>query len=418
MFFRLASKSLLDRKGSVLLTLLAISVSIFVLLGIEHIRQQAKESFSNTLSGTDLIVGARTSDINLLLYSVFRIGNATNNVSWESYQQIASHPDVAWTIPISLGDSHNGYRVMGTNSDYFEHYRYGSARSLSFNQGHAFDELFDVVLGAEVARKLDYQIGDSIVLAHGLGDVSFSNHDNNPFQVVGILEATGTPVDQALHVSLEAIEAIHINFPGAINSTANSTATSEDNSDNSNNSDNVELQPDSVTAFLVGLNSRFSTFTVQRQVNEFSSEPLLAILPGITLTQFWQTLSVTENTLRLISLLVLVAALLGLSALLLAFIRERQREISIMRMLGASPWFIFLLIEVEALLITLVASALAVITLFICLLFSTEQIAAQFGLFIDTNFLSPANLQLLALVFLCSFVVCLIPSIAAYRRSL
>lgn len=415
MFFRLASKSLLDRKGSVLLTLLAISVSIFVLLGIEHIRQQAKESFSNTLSGTDLIVGARTSDINLLLYSVFRIGNATNNVSWESYQQIASHPDVAWTIPISLGDSHNGYRVLGTNSDYFEHYRYGSARSLSFNQGHAFDELFDVVLGAEVARKLDYQIGDSIVLAHGLGDVSFSNHDNNPFQVVGILEATGTPVDQALHVSLEAIEAIHINFPGAINSTANSTATSENNS---NNSDNVELQPDSVTAFLVGLNSRFSTFTVQRQVNEFSSEPLLAILPGITLTQFWQTLSVTENTLRLISLLVLVAALLGLSALLLAFIRERQREISIMRMLGASPWFIFLLIEVEALLITLVASALAVITLFICLLFSTEQIAAQFGLFIDTNFLSPANLQLLALVFLCSFVVCLIPSIAAYRRSL
>ena len=415
MFFRLASKSLLDRKGSVLLTLLAISVSIFVLLGIEHIRQQAKESFSNTLSGTDLIVGARTSDINLLLYSVFRIGNATNNVSWESYQQIASHPDVAWTIPISLGDSHNGYRVMGTNSDYFEHYRYGSARSLSFNQGHAFDELFDVVLGAEVARKLDYQIGDSIVLAHGLGDVSFSNHDNNPFQVVGILEATGTPVDQALHVSLEAIEAIHINFPGAINSTANSTATSENNSDTS---DNLELQPDSVTAFLVGLNSRFSTFTVQRQVNEFSSEPLLAILPGITLTQFWQTLSVTENTLRLISLLVLVAALLGLSALLLAFIRERQREISIMRMLGASPWFIFLLIEVEALLITLVASALAVITLFICLLFSTEQIAAQFGLFIDTNFLSPANLQLLALVFLCSFVVCLIPSIAAYRRSL
>ena len=415
MFFRLASKSLLDRKGSVLLTLLAISVSIFVLLGIEHIRQQAKESFSNTLSGTDLIVGARTSDINLLLYSVFRIGNATNNVSWESYQQIASHPDVAWTIPISLGDSHNGYRVMGTNSDYFEHYRYGSARSLSFNQGHAFDELFDVVLGAEVARKLDYQIGDSIVLAHGLGDVSFSNHDNNPFQVVGILEATGTPVDQALHVSLEAIEAIHINFPGAINSTANSTATSENNS---SNSDNVELQPDSVTAFLVGLNSRFSTFTVQRQVNEFSSEPLLAILPGITLTQFWQTLSVTENTLRLISLLVLVAALLGLSALLLAFIRERQREISIMRMLGASPWFIFLLIEVEALLITLVASALAVITLFICLLFSTEQIAAQFGLFIDTNFLSPANLHLLALVFLCSFVVCLIPSIAAYRRSL
>ena len=117
MFFRLAYKSLLDRKGSVLLTLLAISVSIFVLLGIEHIRHQAKESFGNTVSGTDLIVGARTGNLNLLLYSVFRIGNATNNIRWETYEEIASNPSVEWTIPISLGDSHRGYRVMGTSAD-------------------------------------------------------------------------------------------------------------------------------------------------------------------------------------------------------------------------------------------------------------------------------------------------------------
>jgi len=410
MFFRLAYKSLLDRKGSVLLTLLAISVSIFVLLGIEHIRQQAKESFSNTVSGTDLIVGARTSNLNLLLYSVFRIGNATNNIRWETYQRVASHPNIAWTIPIALGDSHKGYRVMGTNTDYFEHYAYGSKRSLEFDQGQPFNELFEVVLGAEVANKLGYKIGDRLVLAHGLGSTSFSNHEDNPFRVIGILDATGTPVDQTLHVSLEAIEAIHVGWQQGVKV----PGAGQDASD----IDTSELTPDSITAFMVGLTSKISTFGVQREINDYPQEPLLAILPGITLTEFWQTLATTENTLRLISMLVLVAALLGLSALLLASIRERQREISVMRVLGASPWFIFLLIQIEALLITVAACLIAAIMLTITLILSTDQISARFGLHIEVNFLSETNILLLLFVILCSFVVCLLPSITAYRRAI
>ena len=410
MFFRLAYKSLLDRKGSILLTLLAISVSIFVLLGIEHIRQQAKESFSNTVSGTDLIVGARTSNLNLLLHSVFRIGNATNNIRWETYQQVAGHPNIDWTIPISLGDSHQGYRVMGTSTDYFEHYAYGAKRSLEFNQGQPFDGLFEVVLGSEVANKLEYKIGDSLVLAHGLGATSFSNHEDSPFRVIGILKATGTPVDQTLHVSLEAIEAIHIGWQQGVK-----VAGAAPNADDM---DISELAPDSITAFMVGLTSKISTFRVQREINDYPHEPLLAILPGITLTEFWQTLATTENTMRLISMLVLIAALLGLSALLLASIRERQREISVMRVLGASPWFIFLLIQIEALLITLTASIIAAVMLAITLALSTDLISARFGLHIETNFLSETNLLLLVFVMLCSFIVCLLPSITAYRRAL
>ena len=154
MFFRLASKSLFNRKGSVALTILAMSVSIFVLLGVEHIRSQTKESFNSTVSGVDLIVGARTGSLNLLLYSVFRIGAPTNNIDWDTYQTIASHSKVAWAIPISLGDSHKGYRVMGTSTDYFKHFSYGKKRQLSFTAGKPFSEVFDVVLGSEVARTL------------------------------------------------------------------------------------------------------------------------------------------------------------------------------------------------------------------------------------------------------------------------
>ncbi len=152
MFMRLATKSLFNRKGSVLLTIMAMSVSIFVLLGVEHIRGQSKQSFNNTVSGVDLIVGARTGSLNLLLYSVFRIGSPTNNIAWDTYQSISNNAKVAWAIPISLGDSHQGYRVMGTTTDYFSHFSYGNQRQLSFSQGKPFEEIFDVVLGAQVAK--------------------------------------------------------------------------------------------------------------------------------------------------------------------------------------------------------------------------------------------------------------------------
>lgn len=409
MFLRLSYKSLMNRKGSVLLTLLAISVSVFVLLGIEHIRQQAKQSFSNTVSGTDLIVGARTSSINLLLYSVFRIGNATNNISWQTYEKIASSSSVDWAIPIALGDSHRGYRVMGTSADYFQYYSYGNKRTLEFAEGRPFEGLFDVVIGAEIARTLNYGIGDQLILAHGMGSTSFSNHDDNPFQVVGILKPTGTPVDQSLHVSLEAIEAIHDGWQQGVKLPGGSQATHFDERD---------LTPESITAFMLGLKSKMLIFRLQRQINEYPQEPLLAILPGVTLAEFWQTLSITENVLRLISILVLVAALLGLSALLLASIRERQREIAILRALGASPWFLFLLVEIEATLITLVASVMACLMLFVTLALYSDQITAQFGLQIDPNFLTETNIKILLLVFVSSLVVCLIPAVSAYRKAL
>lgn len=97
-----------------------------------------------------------------------------------------------WAIPISLGDSHKGFRVLGTNHSYFEHYRYGSKQPLTLSQGREFNGLFETVIGADVAQTLDYQIGSQIIIAHGISDVGFSRHDNLPFTVVGILAPTGT----------------------------------------------------------------------------------------------------------------------------------------------------------------------------------------------------------------------------------
>jgi putative ABC transport system permease protein len=409
MFLRLAQKSLLNRKGSVILTVLAMSVSVFVLLGVEHMREQTKESFRGTVSGVDLIVGARTGSLNLLLYSVFRMGSPTNNIDWNSYQQIASGSKVAWAIPIALGDSHKGFRVMGTTADYFKHFSYGKKYSLQFSKGKAFDGVFDVVLGSKVAKNLGYSLGDSIVLAHGLGKISFSLHDDRPFRVVGILAATGTPVDQTVHVSLQGIEAIHIDWKQGVKMPGSNITTEQLLAH--------ELTPKSITAIMLGLTSRMAIFRVQRDINQYRKEPITAILPGVALAQLWQMMGVMENTLRLVSSLVFIAALLGLSAMMLASIREREHEIHLLRVVGASPGFIFLLIEIEALLISLLSIVIGAGALYLGLLLAGDYLSSNFGLHIGTNILSDTNLIFMGLVVAATLLAAALPSFFAYQKA-
>ncbi|MDX5405693.1 MAG: ABC transporter permease [Chromatiaceae bacterium] len=410
MLMKLARLSLWNRRGTVLMTWLSLTISIALLLGIDHLRTEAKNSFTSTVSGTDLIVGARSGQLNLLLYSVFRIGNATANISWDSYQRLTRHPQVSWSIPVSLGDSHRGYRVMGTSTAYFEHYRYANAQPLALAQGEQFNGVFETVLGAEVAAKLGYQLGEQIVLSHGVGAVSFSQHKDKPFTVVGILAPTGTPVDQTVHVSLEAIEAIHLDWqqgapmPGRQLSVEQVLAQ--------------DLTPKSITAAMVGLKSRMATFTVQRQINEFKAEPLTAILPGVALAELWQMLSMVENLLLLISVMVLLAALVGMMTTLLASMKERQREMAILRATGAHPWYLFVLIQLEVLLITVLAMLTAVLLLSGSLFLLQDSLAASYGLFIGLNVIKLTTLYWAAGIILLAMLLAVIPAVSAYRKAL
>lgn len=410
MFLKVAGYSLLYRKFSVLLTILSVAISTFVLLGIEHIRTEARESFSNTVSGVDLIVGARTGQLNLLLYSVFHIGHATNNISWSSYQALLTDPKIAWTIPISLGDSHRGYRVVGTTGDFFTHYRYGEQQLLIFAAGHAFSDRFDVVLGAQVAKNLGYHLGDSIHLAHGIGQTQFSLHDERAFNIVGILKPTGTPIDHVLYISLEGMEAIHLNWRDGVKLPSQMLSDT--------NIDIRPLTPKTITAVLVGLQTKIATFQVQRQINNYRKEPLMAILPGIALTELWQITRTMENTLQLIATLVLLSSLLGLSTLLLSSIRERQREIAVLRSIGARPIFVFWMIELEALLITLSGIVFALIALVIVTQSAQTILAENYGLFITSFTLDPTALIVLGIIIVSALLLALIPAISAYRVSL
>jgi putative ABC transport system permease protein len=407
---RLAWKSLLNRRLTAALTLLSIALSVTLLIGVERVRVDARESFANTISGTDLIVGARSGGVQLLLYSVFRIGNATNNISWESYLDIATQPSVAWSIPISLGDSHHGYRVLGTTQDYFTHYRYARDRGLAFDQGYPFNDLYDAVLGAEVADALGYRLDHPIVIAHGASDVSFTRHEDKPFRVVGILKRTGTPVDRTVHVSLEAIEAIHVDWQSGAPMPGLSVSAEQ--------ARHRDLTPKAITAALVGLKSKIATFRVQRFINDYTEEPLTAVLPGVALSELWGIIGIAENALLIVSAFVVVVGLFGMLTALLTSLNERRREMAILRSVGARPGHIFALIMGEAAALTLAGIAVGLGLLYGLLLIAQPIVEARYGIYIVFGGVSPRELLLLGVVLLAGFMVGIVPGYRAYKLSL
>jgi len=404
--FKLAYKSLLNRRASVLLTLLTIAISVMLLLSIERVRVDAKSSFSNTISGTDLIVGARTGDIQLLLSSVFRIGHTNNGVSWQSYQYITKQRGVKWSIPISLGDSHKGQAVLGTTLDYFKHYRFAKKQPLAFEQGKAFSSINEVVIGSEVASKLAYKIGDEIVISHGMGNTSFHHHDDNPFKVVGILKPTGTPVDKTLHVPLAAIELIH-------------GGGHHDHDDHHDHSSHALVgHPKQITAFLMGFDSPLYTLQIRRNINQFKPEPLLAIMPTVTLKELWEMLAIIEKILLLFSFVVVIISLLGMLTTLLANLNQRRRELAILRSVGARPWQLFSLISIESLLTTFLG-CLVGCTLFYALMGTTAgYLQSQAGVSINISMLSDYELTLIGVIMAAGFIIGLIPATRAYFYSL
>ncbi|MGA0806018.1 MAG: ABC transporter permease [Pseudohongiellaceae bacterium] len=399
----LAWRSLLNRKVSVSLALLSITFSVAVVIGVEHIRSQTRENFNRTISGVDLVVGARTSQLNLLLYAIFRIGNATNNVSEASYERIKSDPRVAWSIPLVLGDSHQGYRVLGTNPDFFVHMRVGQALALTLREGSIFSDDNTVVLGSEVARRLGYQIGSELAIAHGLISTSFSLHQGASFVVAGILQPTGTPIDQTIHVSLNALARLH-DSPHL----ARGQQTHEEHDD----------MPESITAFLLGLHDRSAVFALQRDINEYGTEALTAIIPGVALAELWQSIAGIEQVLALVSAVVMLAALLGLATMLLASMHERRREIALYRALGAHASTILLLVELEALLLSITGVLAGFLIVFLTLRAGQEALLDNYGLMIDTLPLNHATARFVVAILLAALVIGLLPAIAAYRASL
>ena len=399
MLFSLAWRSLRNRPVTSILTVAAVALSITLLLGVEQARRGMRESFTGTIKGTDLVVGARGGTLQLLLGAVFGIGSPTGNVPYDVYETWATHPAIKWTVPLAIGDSHRGFRVIGTTPGLFEHWRYRSSGTLAFAQGKVIATASDVVLGSDVAQRLGYTLGTNVTVGHGLNAVAgLGDHESHPFTVVGILKQTFTPLDRALFVTLDGIEAMH-GDDGAAPSV-------------------FEDQPKALSAFLVGTKTRFETLRLQREINQFKAEPLTAVIPGVTLAELWRTLGAVEGGLRLVGALTIVVGLIGMLVALYSSLEARRREMAVLRAVGARPGMIVSLLVLESGLLTFLGCALGVGLTMGGFALAQGAIESKTGVHIAVQ--APGTLEwiYIGVVLTAGILVGLVPAWRAYRSSL
>jgi putative ABC transport system permease protein len=239
-------------------------------------------------------------------------------------------------------------------------------------------------------------------------DTDFARHDDKPFVLTGILARTGTPVDRTIHVSLQGIEALHIDWK---------TGTRSQETVSAQQALEQDLQPTQITAFMLGLNSKMEIFRVQRAINNYKKEPMLAVLPGLALGELWQLIGVAESALLIIAVFVLLNSFVGLLTVILTSLNERRREIAILRSLGCRPNQIFILLASESLLFAIVGCILGVLLFLIAVVISQSMLQG-YGLHIPLSSFGSDQLILVAAVIGVSFLIGSIPGYRAYKQSL
>lgn len=405
----LTFKSIYNRKLTSLLCIISIALSVALFLGIERIRSGARDGFTNTISKTDLIVGAKGGTLQLLLYTVFHIGGAVNNIRMSTYEEIKNSPYVKWTIPISLGDSYKGFRVVATDENFFNHYHYRGDKGIELQSGIIPTEVFDVVLGSEVARKLNLKVGDPIILAHGISSDAILEHKRTPFKIVGIMKTTMTPIDTAVYINLYGMEAMHIGWE---------TGVPSDEIIAADRYKKENLKITQLTSFMVGLKNKIMILKMRRQIDQYEKEPVMAIIPALSLSEMWETIGYVEQILFLVSLCVLLVGLLSILISLYTSINERRREMAILRSLGASSTHIFMLLLYESSFLVVIGSALGVLTMFGIIYFVSPWLESNFSVYIEMKPLSSNEWKFLAATFVFGTLAGLIPAIKAYFNSL
>jgi putative ABC transport system permease protein len=385
--------------------------SMVLLLSIERIQQGAEEGFNQSISGVDVIIGPRSSSLELVLYTVFHLGRPTNNITTKTIDDIKLRNDIDWIVPIALGDSHKGFRVIATQSNYFEHIKYSDNQSLTFLKGRAFSQLPEVVLGSDVADKLNYSLGSNIQITHGSVEATGNKHDDFSFKASGILNKTGTPIDQAIFVDLKGYELLHLGWKSG------KKVFSLDNIDLST-IPKEDLNPKTLTAAFVGLKSKLTLFNFSKSIREYPNEAISAVIPGVALSELWSIVGLVDKGFELLSWIIIAISLIAMITLIIASLDNRKQEMTIYRANGASPRFLATMVIYESLVIGLVAIIGAIILVTIVTYFATSQLNLTLGISPSFQWISLGEIKVFSVILLAGVLSSLIPAVMVFRKNL
>jgi putative ABC transport system permease protein len=328
----LSFRYLWSRPLAALLNLLLLTLGLASITFVLLVGEQINRSFERDLAGIDLVVGAKGSPMQLILAGVFHIDVPPGNIPLEEVEALRQHPQVAQLIPISLGDSFRGFRIVGTTPDYLAHYR------MEFAHGQVWTASLEAVVGEQVARSTGLRTGDRFSGTHGLAGGGEA-HGDHPYRVTGVLAACGCVLDRLVITSTESVWQVH----------EKEMATDED--------DRKALEAErEVTMALVRYNTPLAAVTLPRFVN--ASTGMQAAAPAIEITRLLRMLGVGSDVLRGFAAVLLLTAALSVFVALWNAVRERRADLAMLRMLGATPTRLLFLLLAEALWLALLASVL------------------------------------------------------------
>ena len=404
-------KSMRSRIIPTSLVTISLMASMVLLLSIERIQQGAEKGFNQSISGVDAIIGPRASSLELVLYTVFHLGRPTNNITTKTINDVKLRSDISWLVPIALGDSHRGYRVIATEPNYFKHIRYGNNHPLTFSQGTPFSDFSEATIGSDVAKKLNYTVGSEIQVTHGSIESIGSKHDDFSFKVTGALNKTGTPIDQAIFLDLKGYELLHLGWKSG------KKVFSLNDIDFSSLPPDA-LNPKTVTAAFVGLKSKLTIFNFSKNIREYPEEAISAVIPGIALSELWSIVGLVDKGFQLLSWIIIAISLIAMVTLIIASLDNRKQEMTIYRANGASPKFLAAMVIYESLIIGLMAIIGAIILVTIVTYFATTQLNLALGISPSFEWISIDEIKVFSIILLSGALSSLIPATMVFRKNI
>ena len=347
----LSWKNILNKPLNLVLNLVLFALGVGLISLLLLVNVQLEDKFEKNFAGIDLVIGAKGSPLQLILSSLYHLDAPTGNMPVSESKAFLNpkHPIFKSAIPLSLGDSHRGYRIVGTNTGFIDLYE------AKFADGKLFEENMEVVVGATVAKNLNIKLGDEFKSSHGLiEDENLVHEDAAPFKVVGILEKTGSVIDQLIVTKTQSIWVVHDEHDHeAEESTEHNEAEHDHEHEEAEHSEDLPLtsyEDKSITSLLVKFKGRnIQALNMARNINENTN--FQAATPAIEINRLYTLLGVGEEALKAMALLIIFVSGLSIFISLFSSLRERKYELAVMRTLGARPGFLFQLIIFEGIII-------------------------------------------------------------------
>lgn len=404
---KISTNNLKDKPLTTFLSILLMALGIAIISLLLLAGKQIEEKFSRNVAGIDMVVGAKGSPLQLILASIYQIDSPTGNISMEEANRLTRSPLVKSIIPLSMGDSYQGYRIIGSNDKYLAHFQ------AEFETGKTFSQAMEMVVGSKVARNLGLKVGDVFSSQHGF-DGEGEAHEEKQFKVVGVLKITNSVLDALMITPLESVWAVHDeHHEEEVGKGANALKLLEEEQTQTGEEHHHEEDSKEITALLVKFRNPAMGMMLARSINQNST--LQTATPAIEINRLFALLGVGVDALKWIALVIIIVSGLSVFVSLYNSLKERKYEMALMLSMGASRTKLFLLLLLEGLIISVIGFVIGIFLSRFGLWIMSENVEQNFHYDFNVLSLLTEELYLFLGALFIGLLAATIPSLGIYN---